>query len=187
MVNYQNGKIYKIVNNLDNKIYIGSTCSKLSKRLGQHKGNLNKWIDNRLYAHILLVGWNNISIILIEPYPCNNKDELLKRERYFIEQMNPELNKQKPRRTKKEWINDNEDKIKDYRKTYREQQQKKRTENIKSKEEIEEIKRESIECRKEYMINFRQREEECKCGRMIKVASRAVHFRSNIHKKLLQL
>ena len=29
---YQNGKVYKLVNCVDDKIYIGSTCARLSKR-----------------------------------------------------------------------------------------------------------------------------------------------------------
>ena len=31
--NYQYGKIYTIVNNVDDMIYIGSTCSRLSKAI----------------------------------------------------------------------------------------------------------------------------------------------------------
>ena len=37
MVNYQQGKIYKIVDKTNNNIYIGSTAEKyLSKRLQKH-------------------------------------------------------------------------------------------------------------------------------------------------------
>jgi predicted GIY-YIG superfamily endonuclease len=34
---YDNGKIYRITNNIDNMIYIGSTCLPLRKRLYSHK------------------------------------------------------------------------------------------------------------------------------------------------------
>ena len=38
MNKYQNAKIYKIVCNITNKIYIGSTCEpKLSRRLAGHR------------------------------------------------------------------------------------------------------------------------------------------------------
>ena len=38
MVNYSLGKIYKIVSDLTDKIYIGSTClEKLCMRLSKHK------------------------------------------------------------------------------------------------------------------------------------------------------
>ena len=34
---YHNAKIYKIVNNVDDMVYIGSTCLSLSKRKHLHK------------------------------------------------------------------------------------------------------------------------------------------------------
>ena len=37
MVNYADGKIYKLVNNVDNKIYVGSTCNPLRLRKSGHK------------------------------------------------------------------------------------------------------------------------------------------------------
>ena len=43
MVNYQNSKIYKLINDeLPDKIYIGSTTRKLSLRLAEHKQNYKK-------------------------------------------------------------------------------------------------------------------------------------------------
>ena len=32
MVNYANGQVYRLVNNVDEKYYIGSTCNSLHKR-----------------------------------------------------------------------------------------------------------------------------------------------------------
>ena len=37
MCDYENGKIYKIVNDVDDDIYIGSTTQPLCKRFGDHK------------------------------------------------------------------------------------------------------------------------------------------------------
>ena len=68
MVNYGNSKIYKIVNNVDDKIYVGSTCSSLAKRKGQHKANLNKYPNMASYKHFNEVGWDNVDIVLIETY-----------------------------------------------------------------------------------------------------------------------
>ena len=41
---YQKGKIYKILNNKTDKIYIGSTTSALSQRLAQHKVKHKKYL-----------------------------------------------------------------------------------------------------------------------------------------------
>jgi hypothetical protein len=39
---YHNGKIYKLVNDVDDKVYIGSTCQPLYKRLYEHKNDCKK-------------------------------------------------------------------------------------------------------------------------------------------------
>jgi len=85
MVNYANGKIYKLVNNIDEKEYVGSTCNPLYKRKGQHKGMAGLHPERRVYAHLNKIRWENVEIILIENYPCANREELTKRERYWIE------------------------------------------------------------------------------------------------------
>eukprot|EP01080_Neovahlkampfia_damariscottae_P012895 gene12895-7314_t len=42
MVNYQNGKIYKIINLTNEKCYIGSTTQKLSVRMAEHRSFYKK-------------------------------------------------------------------------------------------------------------------------------------------------
>ena len=37
MKDYSKGKIYVVRNNIDGRIYIGSTCKTLSLRMGQHR------------------------------------------------------------------------------------------------------------------------------------------------------
>ena len=80
MNKYERGKIYKIVDNTNTNIYIGSTTQTLKERLSKHKNNLNcrsrEIINNGDY-----------DIVLIENYPCESKKELETRERYFIESM----------------------------------------------------------------------------------------------------
>ena len=44
MVNYNNGKIYKIENNIDDMIYIGSTTKQyLSQRMDKHRSSYKRW------------------------------------------------------------------------------------------------------------------------------------------------
>ena len=96
MVNYQNGKIYKLVNDVDDEIYVGSTCRTLSKRKGDHRSSSNICPERHVYKHLNGVGWDNVKIVLIENYQCNNKEELFQRERYWIDQLKPTLNKIRP-------------------------------------------------------------------------------------------
>ena len=42
MPNYANSKVYKLINSVDRKIYIGSTTVSLSMRLTGHKSEAKK-------------------------------------------------------------------------------------------------------------------------------------------------
>ena len=83
--NYKNGIIYKIVNNIDDKIYIGSTTTKLCYRMAVHRCNMRNNYNATLYQHMRKIGIHNFTIVLIEDYPCQNKMQLLRRERYHFE------------------------------------------------------------------------------------------------------
>src|SRR5690606_33713537 len=81
-VNYQLGKIYKIISNSTDKIYIGSTVEKyLTTRLAGHIRDYNKC---HFVTSFELLKYNDYQIVLIEKYPCNDKDELRAREQYWI-------------------------------------------------------------------------------------------------------
>lgn len=111
---YAKGKIYRLVNSVDGEEYVGSTCDTLPKRKCKHKDNAKKKPTRRIYEHLNAIGWDNVDIVLIEEYPCNNKMELERRERHFIEVLKPTLNKSIPTRTMKEYYTDNVDKIREY-------------------------------------------------------------------------
>ena len=111
MPNYENGKIYKIHSFQIDKIYIGSTTQPLCKRFANHKFKFKKGGMEVTSKEILK--YDDVMITLIESYPCNNKNELEKRERYHIENNNC-VNKYIPTRTGKEWYHDNKDKISQY-------------------------------------------------------------------------
>ena len=80
MPDYKNGKIYKITSG--NQIYIGSTTQCLSQRLGGHRAHAKA---GRGGAIENLVFNPDCQITLIESYPCNSRDELLARERYYVD------------------------------------------------------------------------------------------------------
>ena len=85
MSKYQNGKIYKIVNVGYNKCYIGSTCEELSQRMARHRHSYNTYLKsnkNLERSHLLFdeFGIENCLIILVEQYPCNSREELLRKE-----------------------------------------------------------------------------------------------------------
>jgi group I intron endonuclease len=105
VTNYQNGKIYKLVNNMTNDIYVGSTCSLLCERIAQHRIDSKKEKKKNILLYKFIFdngGWANFTIVLIELYNCNSKIELFQRERYWYDQLKPSLNAKKPYTTNNE-------------------------------------------------------------------------------------
>jgi len=123
---YQRGKIYKITSNQTDKCYIGSTCElRLCNRLGKHMTNYRAFIAGKPSRNITsyeILKYDDHIIVLVENCPCNNKEELFKRERYWIENSNC-VNKVIPGRSKQEsdacYYKKNENVIKIQRKEYR--------------------------------------------------------------------
>jgi hypothetical protein len=118
MVNYQLGKVYKIVGN--GKTYVGSTCQQyLCQRLsGHHASNKKHQIGqrNNMTSFQCLTDPDHY-IELLELCPCDRKDELHKCERKWIEQLEC-VNKCIAGRTNKEYRDTHKDKMKEYMKTY---------------------------------------------------------------------
>eukprot|EP01045_Picozoa_sp_COSAG04_P041000 COSAG04_NODE_12246_length_662_cov_106.149201_1_plen_135_part_00 len=72
---YDNGKIYQITNNIDDMVYVGSTCLPLRKRLYNHKKehHSGKGPNRRLFLHAKQHGWSEFNIILVELYPMRQQ------------------------------------------------------------------------------------------------------------------
>lgn len=90
MPDYKNGKLYKLQCD-DGYYYIGSTCNELRFRFNGHKTS-SKIENSRVYQHINEIGWDRVRIVLIEDFPCENKEQLRRREDELIQQhLNNEL------------------------------------------------------------------------------------------------
>jgi len=134
MPDYKEGNIYKLCCN-DTSIkdeYIGSTCN-FTQRKYRHKSatyNENGFeFNKRVYKFIRENGgWNNWSMILLEEVSCENKKQLNKIEREWIEKLKPTLNCCIPNRTKKEYYQDNLEKTKKDKKIWYEKNKHKRRE-----------------------------------------------------------
>ena len=124
---FQNGKIYKIVCNTTGLVYYGSSSSdKLRKRLASHKCDYKRYLDGKrnYVSSFEILKNNNFEIILIENYPCNSRNELHTRERYYIEN-NECVNQCIPLRTPQEYREDNKEKIIEKHKNYYENNKEK--------------------------------------------------------------
>ena len=123
-INYSNSSIYKIVcKDIDIKdCYVGSTTN-LIKRKHQHKNNCNN-VNGKGYNYYVYRfirdhgGFDNWDIILIEKFDCKTKEELHRKERFYLETLGATLNKFIPTRTQKEYYEKNKDEINEKKKIY---------------------------------------------------------------------
>jgi group I intron endonuclease len=120
---YSKSIIYKLCCKNPNitEIYVGSTIN-FKKRKYDHKSvcnnnsETNKKYNLKVYKFIRdNGGFENWDIIMLEEYSCENKKQLEKRERYYIELLKSNLNSEIPTQTKQEYYENNKDKIKEYR------------------------------------------------------------------------
>jgi hypothetical protein len=104
MPNFANSKIYKMVSfNLPGLPYYGSTTQTLSKRKGKHVSDFKKYgLDGGGCTSRIVMAAGDYDIIWVEDFPCERKDQLKARERYYIEN-NVCVNKNIPGRTRAEW------------------------------------------------------------------------------------
>ncbi len=117
MTNYQDGKIYEIVCGTTKKRYIGSTCEKyLSSRLQGHVRMFKLFQQGKHHFVSVyeIIEKNNYYINLVEKYPCSSKNELLTRERYWINQMEcinltkrPIVSEEEKKEYKAKWFQEN--------------------------------------------------------------------------------
>lgn len=106
-------KIYKLYDKPSgNVFYIGSTTRELKERFREHLRGIRDLTNDR-YSMARCYKIEDIGIALLELYPCDNLEELRKRETYYFKQHlgigTRLMNKVMPSRSPKEWRNDNPD------------------------------------------------------------------------------
>lgn len=175
MVNYQLGKIYKlVVKDTHEILYVGSTCEKyLSNRMGKHRTDYNRPEDKRRYIPVYnyikeTCGIDNIIIVLICNFPCDTREELLSEERRQTELIGFD----KLKNVRRQLLTDDEKK--QYKKN------KEHTEkriNYKKKYEKTEKR---VEYKKQYNKQYIQIKEFCECG------SQVIKCKMNRHKQSIK-
>lgn len=168
MVNYNNGKIYKIepiCEHEEGEIYIGSTTKQhLSQRMTAHRSDYKKW-RNGMYHKVTSFdlfdkyGIENCKIILLEEINASSNDELKAREAHYIKSVMC-VNKYVPLRTAKEWRNDNKEILISKKKAYIEANKDLIKEQAKSRENRRKKEKYICQCgscvRKENLQNHKK-------------------------------
>ena len=143
-IDYAKTIIYKLVHKddlNDEYIYTGHT-TEMTKRKNHHKSVCNndskKEYNQKKYKYIRENGgWDEWLMIEIEKYPCKDRPEAVARERVIQTEMKAKLNSDIPGRTdkeyKKEYYENNHEKLLEYQKEYRQDNHEKIKEQQKQK------------------------------------------------------
>jgi hypothetical protein len=113
------GFIYNIYDNTNGSVYYGSTTETFSRRLSKHKSAYKQWCKGTgsQTKSVEIIKNDDFTISLVEQVEYQEKAELHRRERYYIE--NDEcVNKYIPTRSQKEYKYANKESIKVYKKGY---------------------------------------------------------------------
>jgi len=174
-----NGKIYTLRSySRPDLVYVGSTTQTLSARKKGHKRDYNCWLEGKttFVSSFKIIELGDYYIELEEYFTCNSKEELNRREGEIIRQTNC-VNKVVPGRTKKEYYEENKDKI-----------------NKKHKKHYEKNKEKILEKNKKYNGENREKIAErqkgkitCECGRIVRKYGLPEHKRSKVHQKYIDL
>lgn len=163
MFDYSQGKIYKLTCETG-KVYVGSTIKSLKKRYAGHKAKANKCITQDFI---------NPKIELIETYSCETRQQLLWKEREWIEKtdcvnsylpiLTYEEKKEKDIASSKKYREENPDAAKEY---------------------CEKNKEKLLAKSKEYYQKNKERLNEkitCECGAIISRQNKTTHVKRKKH------
>ena len=201
------GKVYKIYSQKSNEVYIGSTTKLLLQRFLQHKKNYKSYNKGKYHfvTSFYILEYDDANIELIEEVQFDDKKELIKRERFHIEQ-NECVNKRVEGRTTKEYREDNKQKrleyLKKYRqaniekisekeKEYREQNREKISEKNKkyreqNREKMQELQKQYYEANKQKLLEKLKEKITCECGSVVRKSDIRRHEKSIKHQKYLE-
>ena len=145
-VDYSKGKIYKITNDYNDDIYVGSTCDSLVKRFSNHKMSSTNEEKKRRKLYVLIneIGFNRFRIELICDYPCEDKYQLRQKEGEYIRQIGT-LNIRIEGRTKKQRYEECKEQILEKHKQY----------SIDNKEKLFQYRQQNKEKLTEYNKQYR--------------------------------
>ena len=150
--------IYKLIDNTNGAVYIGSTKQRLCDRIGKHRRDFKLLMDGKdinVCSSTAIIANGNFTITLLEKCTPEN---ILIRERFYIETMEC-INKRIPTRTEKERYKEDPKPFKDKVQRYREKHANEIKEKLSSKVT-------------------------CECGSIVSTSGLYVHKKSKKHIKL---
>jgi hypothetical protein len=114
---YATAKIYAVRSPHTDKVYIGATTTSLGERMIVHRSRFKRDQAQCRAKEIFECG--DAYMELIEEYPCLTRAQLSVREAEILDENPTAVNKNRPGRSRKQWLVDNKEKVKAYTKAYK--------------------------------------------------------------------
>ncbi len=215
MVNYQNGKVYKII--AGDLIYVGSTVKQLSNRMSSHRTAYRRYKQGKRPGMTSFVlfdkhGLENAKIVLLELYPCNSKEQLLMKEQEYIDKLDcinkikayasAEQRQERVNEAKRRYSTRNPDKNRDYYHANKEQciqkskdyynqnkdkvLQRVKEYNVQNKEQICENNKQYRVANKDKIKAHKSQVCQCICGKSYTHNHKSRHEKTKFHVKFLE-
>ena len=215
MTNYDNSVIYKICckDEAIIDVYVGSTVNARNRK-HTHKSACNNKDNNTIVYRYIRDhgGWENWQFVLLEKFPCKDKQELVIRERYWFELLRAKLNTIYPQRGSQEYNKEynSRPEVKERVKTRMKEYHEGRKDDIKVQERIKENNRkyrnrpENKDNHKEYNKKYysipenRERQKQqisernkqtytcLPCNKVLRLGGKSRHEKSNKHLQNLE-
>lgn len=191
-IDYSKCVIYKLCCNdpTITDIYVGHTTDKI-RRKNCHKNRCNNQNSKECNLYVYQIirengGWDNWSLVVLQEYPCENKNQAEMRERYWIETLQATLNRQIPTRTIQEWHEEHKEQKKIYYEENKEEHKKRM--KIYYEENKEQLKNHMKMYRQEHEKEIKEQKSKkiiCECGSTILKNNKSNHLKTEKHNNYL--
>ena len=159
MPDYSKGKIYKIECNETGEVYYGSTVQALCDRMSGHRTHYRRWIEGKVNKcqSYDIIERGNYSYSLVEDCPCERKEQLIAREKFYIKN-NECVNKCIPGRTREEILEYDKKRSNEFRKNNPEKRKEVlRNYYVRNKDKINEKGKKYREAKNDTYVATRER------------------------------
>jgi len=140
MPDYSKAKLYTIRSHHTDKIYIGSTCERLSKRLFQHRRDYKLFKEGNYHyiSSFEIIQYADNYIELLRAVPCVSRQELHKLEGEEIRAADNRVNMHIAGRTKKEYYKEHKEHLNQYKKEWHQKNRENILQRYQEKKDIRE-------------------------------------------------
>ena len=179
-------RIYKIIHNQSNLVYVSSTFNILRQRWAVHKADYKNGMNLSIYPYFKKYGIENFKIILIKEYQVEDRAHMQAYEQLWINKLKPINKKCALNLLKKEKIKEYYEKNKEKNKEKSKKYYEKNKEKIKeyNKEKNKEYR--ATEEYKEKFRKYRAQKRPCsQCGKLLSISSLSNHKKKTCKKRQL--